>query len=49
MTGDMVPHIPTSDFHEKNLSIIKHLLNLCERDAVTRRVFWSWIRQEAAA
>jgi len=46
-TGDVVPHIPTSDFHEKNFFIIKHLLTLCERDAITRRIFWSWVRQES--
>jgi His-Xaa-Ser system radical SAM maturase HxsB len=45
-TGDLVPHIPTSDFHEKNFFIIKYLLSLYERDAHTRRIFWSWIRQE---
>jgi His-Xaa-Ser system radical SAM maturase HxsB len=45
-TGDIVPHIPTSDFHERNFFIIKHLLSLYERDAMTRRIFWSWIRQE---
>lgn len=46
MTGDLVPHIPTSDFHQKNFFIISHLLSLYERDAATRRIFWSWIRQE---
>lgn len=46
MTGDLVPHIPTSDFHEKNFFIIKHLLSLYERDDETRRIFWSWIRNE---
>jgi His-Xaa-Ser system radical SAM maturase HxsB len=45
-TGDLVPHIPTSDFHEKNFFIIRHLLSLYERDATVRRIFWSWIRQE---
>jgi len=46
-TGDLLPHVPTSDFHEKNFFIIKHLLSLYERDADTRRIFWSWIRNEA--
>jgi uncharacterized protein len=46
-TGDLVPHIPASDFHEKNFFIIKHLLALYERDPIARRVFWSWIRNEA--
>lgn len=45
-TGDLVPHIPTSDFHEKNFTLFKHLLALYERDALVRRIFWSWIRQE---
>jgi His-Xaa-Ser system radical SAM maturase HxsB len=44
-TGDLVPHIPTSDFHEKNFTIFKHLLSLYERDETTRRIFWSWIRR----
>jgi len=45
-TGDLVPHIPTSDFHEKNFALFKHLLSLYERDALVRRIFWSWIRRE---
>lgn len=45
-TGDLVPHVPTSDFHEKNFFIIRHLLSLHERDARTRRIFWSWVRRE---
>jgi uncharacterized protein len=45
-TGDLVPHIPTSDFHEKNFFLIRHLLSLVERDATARRICWSWIREE---
>lgn len=45
-TGDLVPHIPTSDFHEKNFFLIKHLLSLYESDETVRRIFWSWIREE---
>jgi His-Xaa-Ser system radical SAM maturase HxsB len=45
-TGDLVPHIPTSDFHEKNFFIFKHLLSLYERDPAIRRIFWSWIRNQ---
>jgi His-Xaa-Ser system radical SAM maturase HxsB len=45
-TGDLVPRIPSSDFHEKNFFIIKHLLSLYERDETARRIFWSWIRHE---
>ena len=47
-TGDLVPHIPTSDFHEKNFAIIRHLLSLYERDAAARSTFASWMREEAA-
>ncbi|HYC60699.1 MAG TPA: His-Xaa-Ser system radical SAM maturase HxsB [Thermoanaerobaculia bacterium] len=43
-TGDLVPRIPASDFHEKNFFIIRHLLSLYERDAATRRIFGSWIQ-----
>lgn len=42
-TGDLVPHIPTSDFHEKNFFIIKHLLSLYDGDARARSVFTSWL------
>ena len=45
-TGDLVPRIPASDFHEKNFFIFKHLLSLYERDAATRRIFWSWISDQ---
>lgn len=45
-TGDLVPHVPTSDFHEKHFALFRHLLSLYERDAAVRRIFWSWIRQE---
>jgi len=46
-TGDIVPHIPTSDFHEKNFFIFRHLLSLHERDPEVRRIFGSWIRNDA--
>jgi His-Xaa-Ser system radical SAM maturase HxsB len=45
-SGDLVPHVPTSEFHEKNFFLIKHLLTLYERDESTRRIFWSWVRNE---
>lgn len=45
-SGDLVSHIPTSDFHEKHFFLIKHLLALYERDKTTRRIFWSWVRNE---
>ncbi len=47
-TGDLVPHVPTSDFHEKNFFLIKHLLSRYESDATARRIFRSWLREEAA-
>lgn len=47
--GDVVPHIPTSAFHEKHFFLFKHLLSLYETDARARRVFWSWIRNEPLA
>jgi uncharacterized protein len=46
-TGDVVPHVPSSDFHEKNFFIFKHLLSLYERDPAVRRILWSWIRNES--
>jgi uncharacterized protein len=46
-TGDLVPHIPTSEFHEKNFFIIHHLMRLYERDETARRVFSSWVREAA--
>ena len=42
-TGDVVPHVPTSDFHQKNFFLIRHLLTLYERDEATRRIFHRWI------
>jgi len=41
--GDMVGHRPTSEFHQKNFFLIKHLLNLYHTDHVIRRIFWAWI------
>lgn len=46
-TGDPVPHIPTSDFHEKNFFLFRHLLSLYERDQTTRKIFWSWVRDDS--
>ena len=41
--GDMVGHRPTSDFHKKNLFIIKYLLELYYSDPKVRRIFWAWV------
>jgi uncharacterized protein len=46
-TGDLVPHVPTSEFHEKNHFLIKHLLSLYDSDATARQVFGSWLRNDA--
>jgi uncharacterized protein len=46
-TGDLVPHVPTSEFHEKNFFLIKHLLSLYDSDPTARRVFGSWLRNDA--
>jgi His-Xaa-Ser system radical SAM maturase HxsB len=43
LTGDLVPHVPTSAFHEKNFFLIRHLLSLCDRDPAARRIFASWL------
>jgi uncharacterized protein len=48
-TGDLVPHVPTSAFHEKNSFLIRHLLTLFEGDATARRIFWSWLRDDATS
>ncbi|HEX2122603.1 MAG TPA: SPASM domain-containing protein, partial [Thermoanaerobaculia bacterium] len=45
-TGDLVPHVPTSDFHMKNFFLFQHLLSRWESSETARRVFWSWIREE---
>lgn len=45
-TGDVVPHIPTSDFHEKNFFLFRYLLSRYESDSRARRIFWSWLREE---
>lgn len=47
--GDIVPHIPSSAFHEKHVFLFKHLLSLYEHDPRARRVFWSWVRNEPLA
>lgn len=47
--GDMVGHRPTSDFHKKNISIIRHLLTLYHSDPTTRRIFSAWVRNIPAS
>jgi His-Xaa-Ser system radical SAM maturase HxsB len=42
--GDLVGHRPTSDFCNRNMSIMKHLFHLVSRnDAELMRIFFSWI------
>ena len=41
--GDLIGHRPTSDFHKKNLFIIKHLLTLYHSDPMIRKIFWAWV------
>jgi uncharacterized protein len=41
--GSMIGHRPTSDFHIRNFSIIKYLLELIESDLKIRKVFWAWV------
>jgi len=42
--GDIVAHIPDSEFHRRNSFIIRHLLERYRADEETRQIFWSWIR-----
>jgi His-Xaa-Ser system radical SAM maturase HxsB len=41
--GDLVGHLPTSDFHKKNFAIIKHLLMLYHSDPTIQKIFWAWV------
>jgi uncharacterized protein len=43
--GDMIGHRPTSEFHRKNLFLIKYLLQVYHSDPVTRRIFWAWVHR----
>jgi len=42
--GDMIGHRPTSDFHERNFFIIKHLLGLYHSSHTVRRIFSAWVQ-----
>lgn len=42
--GDLMGHIPTSEFHKRNFFLIKHLLTLYHSDPIVRKIFWAWIR-----
>jgi len=42
--GDMIGHMPSSEFHHKNYLIIRHLLDtIRENNPEVMNVFWSWI------
>jgi len=43
--GTVVGHRPTSEFHFRNLEIIKHLLRLYHGDdPFIKQLFWSWVQ-----
>ncbi len=47
--GSILGHRPTSDFCDRNMSIIKYLLGLYhEGDDQLRRIFWSWVNNRPA-
>ena len=42
--GDLMGHRPTSEFHQINYLIIRHLMELIKQnDADIMNIFWSWI------
>ncbi len=44
MQGDLMGHRPTSEFHQTNYLIIRHLIELIKQnDPEIMNVFWSWI------
>ncbi len=47
--GDIMGHMPTSDFHKKNFFIIKRLLTLYHSDTVIQKIFWAWVRNVPAS
>lgn len=42
--GDIIPHIPSSEFHHKHDFVMRHLLGLYRSDEHVRKIFWGWIR-----
>jgi len=47
--GSVAGHRPTSQFHIRNIEIIKHLLRLYySDDPFIKKVFWSWIQNVPA-
>ena len=46
--GDLIGHRPTSEFHQINYSIIRHLMELIrQNDPDVMNVFWSWITKQS--
>jgi His-Xaa-Ser system radical SAM maturase HxsB len=43
--GDLVGHKPTSEFHERNFFLIRHLLELYHSSHSARRILSSWVNQ----
>jgi sulfatase maturation enzyme AslB (radical SAM superfamily) len=42
--GDMVGYRPTSTFCQKNMEIIRHLIELMDSDKKIRKIFESWVK-----
>lgn len=42
--GEVVPHIPSSEYHQKHAFVIRHLLERYRTDESTRKIFRDWIR-----
>jgi His-Xaa-Ser system radical SAM maturase HxsB len=48
--GSVIGHRPTSNFHMRNLEIIKHLFRLYYgADPFVKRLFWSWVQNRPVA
>ena len=42
--GDMYGHRPSSDFCQKNMSVITYLFELMDSDDRIKQIFESWVR-----
>jgi His-Xaa-Ser system radical SAM maturase HxsB len=45
--GDMYGYRPTSGFCARNMYIIRHLIDLMDRDAEVEQIFWTWVTDKA--
>ena len=43
--GDMYGYRPNSDFCQKNMEIIRHLIELMENDKRIKKIFETWVKQ----